>query len=304
MFSLPPGMRILDSEHKNILAPSKATSLKIKMFFHRRGFYRAEKIRCCTFFPFNLFGCKKGKSLLADFLVYPRFGLIKGLNENNSSMKGYQQIPAAVRTGISDEYFSSRVSYQIDSPRHIDSRAWARLNTPAIKEYHNQQYLTTGLYLQTCPALDSKNKRNWELFEASVELAASCIYTVYDSGQRVEFISTSESFYNLKQYPNECFEKAMDFLARVQPAPEKLRAEMEFSKEFGKSMTNIIFIISEPASTPCSLIEYAMKTGCSTRLLIVSDSKQIKTPELAVRVPCNIVDIKDIKNNSVILKDI
>ncbi len=162
------------------LGPGESTEAAVTMRARRRGNHLIPLPMCQSSFPFNLlnFGSyRKDKGTLTVFPVFyqlqMRLSRLSG--QGRSGVAGF-----AGRAEVSPEYAGNRPFLPGDSPRRIDTRAWARLSVPATKEYHNDADRCAALVLDTRIRPDRKKTGGDESpeLEAAVSLCASVAFTI------------------------------------------------------------------------------------------------------------------------------
>ena len=173
--NLPATVHQLDSDTIPILKRNQSTSCKVQLHFEQRGIYELTGLCCCSTFPFNLFRSVKGSNETTKAVVYPQSKEVRGLPQVNQSDNLLPSTHHCPHSGTAEEYLCSRVSYVIESPRHIDSRAWARLNTPALRQYYHRSENSSIIHLQTAARRPCPAQQEY-FFEAAVRVAASCAH--------------------------------------------------------------------------------------------------------------------------------
>ncbi|MHC4631056.1 MAG: DUF58 domain-containing protein, partial [Planctomycetota bacterium] len=162
------------------LGPGETTEVTVAIRPKRRGYYRIKQPICQSSFPFNLFSF----GTLADdeqtLIVLPTFSR---LQIPLRRLSRYVQASGARLTGHTGEfleYVGNRPFVSGDSPRRIDTRAWARLSVPATKEYHDDFDYYTALVLDTSVPNVRLRPRSNEIkeLEAAVSLCASVAFTI------------------------------------------------------------------------------------------------------------------------------
>ncbi|HPC96727.1 MAG TPA: DUF58 domain-containing protein [Sedimentisphaerales bacterium] len=162
------------------LGPGESIEVAVTMRARRRGHHLIPLPMCQSSFPFNLlvFGSyRKDKGTLTVYPVFYRLPmrLSRLSGQGRSGVAGF-----AGRAEVSPEYAGNRPFLPGDSPRRIDTRAWARLSVPATKEYHNDADRCAALVLDTRIRPDRKRASGEEVpeLEAAVSLCASVAFTI------------------------------------------------------------------------------------------------------------------------------
>jgi uncharacterized protein (DUF58 family) len=162
------------------LGPGETVEVTVAIKPARRGYYKIKQPVCQSGFPFNLFNFGSYRDDRETLVVLPNFYRLQfspgGLSQNVYA--GGARFVGQRRAF--PEYAGNRPFLPGDSPRRIDSRAWARLSVPATKEYHDDFDKRTALILDTAvselPLLSNSNTN--KKLEAAVSLCASLAFTI------------------------------------------------------------------------------------------------------------------------------
>jgi uncharacterized protein (DUF58 family) len=146
----------------------------------QRGLYALAGPVCASSFPFNLYRFSTRPSPPQPVLVLPAYRPLVLDLYMNGHQGGRWNGQSRHLTGLSPEYIGSRPFLPGDSPRHVDSRAWARLGRPAVKEYFEESSYAVGLVLETWPSASASQHRHSFArdFETAVSLATAVVHAL------------------------------------------------------------------------------------------------------------------------------
>lgn len=173
--------------HDNItiahLKPASMSVVEIILTPTRRGRFVLPCPACFSSFPFHLFSFNVAKGTDSHMTVLPEYDLIH-ISQLSSMVTGrHEGSRMSSYQSHMSEYAGNRPFITGDSLRYIDSRAWARLAEPVVKEYHNTTNHTCVLWLmdlrraKPTPAM-------WDPdLEAMISFCASVAYSVQLSGR-------------------------------------------------------------------------------------------------------------------------
>lgn len=272
--ALPENSMQLESDLIPFLGAGRSVDCRVTLYFDRRGIYEIQGPVCLSSFPFNLFYAVKGRTPVVTISVYPFFGRIHGLfeGENNSSFEYVDM--RSFGSGQTDEYIGSRISYLIESPRHIDARAWARLAVPAVREYRRQNRKSFAVFLQTCLRTDAGDAEADQLFEGGVSLAASLLNTFVRQEYKLSLFSTGRTVYNLNEL--HCFnhhEFALEVLAGVGREAQDLSPHTlsQIKEHLYRESSAVVFVVFTVTPAMERLISDCVTVGIKTLVLTVTN---------------------------------
>jgi uncharacterized protein (DUF58 family) len=178
--------------------------------FVKRGIFPLEAITVSTSFPFGLF--RKSLSLRSDgeLVIWPRTDRrvrVPTLGGGRNPSSGSVALGSA---GPRGEYRGLRGYRPGDDPKDIHWRTTARLGTPVVREYEQNDAET----LWVC--LDARGEPG-EGAEAAVETAASLAARAFQEGKRFGYAGPGATV-EAGQGPGQ-LERILDALARVDFQP-------------------------------------------------------------------------------------
>jgi uncharacterized protein (DUF58 family) len=254
------------------LAPGETVDASITIRPRRRGYYKIPAPICQSSFPFNLmsFGRRhRGEQALTVLPVFYRLQCpLRRLSRHvRTGGAGF-----AGRAEVSPEYAGNRPFLPGDSPRRIDTRAWARLSVPATKEYHNDSDSRAALVLDSrVPArLRPANDGEVPALEAAVSLAASILYSVNQSCL-VDLLLAGPQLHEYTSWLRGARLNSMhEVLAGVRDSRgAKLDRAVSGLADRLYGISEAIFILLDWDETYNRLLESAARAGCHTTVLLI-----------------------------------
>ena len=260
------------------LAPGERASVTITFRPRRRGYHRLPSPICRSSFPFNLVNFIAVP--LDDWTVtvlpvfYPLqmavWGLSRYVRVGGGGFVG--------RTDVSSEYAGNRPFLPGDSPRHIDTRAWARLSVPATKEYHNDSDSYAAIVLDSRLPAGASASPDGEIqeLEAAVSLCASVAFSI-NGKSLVDLVVTGPELHDYTSWPRRArLNKIHKVLAGVEIAKDySLEPVAETLAARFYEMSEVIFILLRWDETYWELLERAARAGCHSTVLLVTGSAEL-----------------------------
>lgn len=202
------------------LKPHDVETVQVAVMPTRRGQFTLPCPACYSSFPFHLFSFNVAKGPGATITVLPAYDTIQLETLSDSPAYQYAGFGGSLHPTHLPEYAGNRPFIAGDSLRHIDSRAWARLAEPVVKEYHNDVRRSCILWLQ-----DHRTSRpaasDWDKdFEAAISLCASLAYS-FGRNTLVDSLVVGQACHDLRSINTEArLPGILDILAKVMPDPK------------------------------------------------------------------------------------
>lgn len=190
---------LLDGEQSNLeqldpipyierLRPGQVINATLKVRPRQRGTTTLKRPLCSSIFPFNLFRFNTARADLREVTILPAHGRTNLPMQAPAHVSPMGQYTTSPLQGLSPEYIGSRPFTTGDSPRLIDSRAWARLARPAVKEFQEDMQSDVGLILDNGhPDPKRMSPFETECFEAAVSLCATLAVSL-EQGRQIEML--------------------------------------------------------------------------------------------------------------------
>ena len=254
------------------LAPSETVDATITIRPRRRGCYKIPAPICQSSFPFNLmsFGRRHGGE--QALTVLPVFYRLQCPLQRLSRHARTGSTGFAGRAEVSPEYAGNRPFLPGDSPRRIDTRAWARLSVPATKEYHKDSDSRAALVLDSrVPArLRPTDDGEVPALEAAVSLAASIVYSINQSCL-VDLLLAGPQLHEYTSWLRGArLHRMHEVLASVQDSyGAALDGAVSALADRLYGISEAIFILLDWDETYTRLLESAARAGCHTTVLLI-----------------------------------
>ncbi len=276
--TLPDAVELVtSSEVISRLAPGESADVTIAVRPRRRGYHRLPMPTCRSSFPFNLVSFnavgKEDQLLTVLPAFYPLQMGLRGTSRHvRAGGTGF-----VGRTEVSPEYAGNRPFLPGDSPRRIDTRAWARLSVPATKEYHNDADSHAALILDTrLPGrLAAPSGGEVPELEAAVSLCASVAFSLNDKCQ-IDLLLAGPELHEYVSWPRPArLSKMHEVLAGVEGVPSYSLDDVATTLTHRLyDMSEVIFILLNWDPTNWELLEMAARSGCHNRVLLVASAPE------------------------------
>lgn len=255
------------------LAPGESTEVSATILARRRGNHSIRLPMCQSSFPFNLlrFGSvRKDRQTLTVLPVFYRLQM-RLLQVNAQSRSGVAGF--AGRAEVSPEYAGNRPFLPGDSPRRIDTRAWARLSVPATKEYHNDADRYAALVLDTRIGAGRRESDSDEIpeLEAAISLCASVAFTI-KTECLIDWLLVGPELHELTAWPRRTrVDKIHQILAAVDRADHyDLDPTMDALASRLRRISEVVFVLLRWDQTYSNLLEQATAARCRCTVCLVT----------------------------------
>ncbi len=277
LFQLPREFSELnDNQYIKRIAPGASETFDIEMVSTKRGVYSISNPRCFTTYPFNLFRYGRWNTTQKAIIVLPDYHPIERMDIASDLRYQTGGIVEASLVGESPEYIGNREFQPGDSTRRLDTRAWARLVKPVVKEYHEEYYCHVAIVMDTYHSRrhtirsDAKN-----IFESSVRLTAA-IANYLSIGERIVdfFVAGSDLYVFRTGRHTGVFENVLDILASIKESTKSPFKTItpELSEELSQT-SSIIFVLQDWNQDHENLLRLAVEAGCQCRVFIIGNNK-------------------------------
>lgn len=255
------------------LGPGESTEVSVTIRARRRGNHAIRLPRCESSFPFNLMSFSSVRKDRQTVTVLPLFYQLQMrlMQVNAQSRCGVAGF--AGRAEVSPEYAGNRPFLPGDSPRRIDTRAWARLSVPATKEYHNDADRYAALVLDTriVAARRKSNAEEIPELEAAISLCASVAFTI-KTECLIDWLLVGPELHEFAAWPRRTrVEKIHEILAAIDPvAPYDLNSMTDALASRFRRISEVVFILLKWDQTYSSLLELAAAARCRCTVCLVT----------------------------------
>ena len=259
------------------LGPGETAEVTIAIRPRRRGYFRIPAPICQSSFPFNLLNFRsihRRDQMLTVLPVFYRLHIpVRGLSRYaRAGGTGF-----AGRAEVSPEYAGNRPFLPGDSPRRIDTRAWARLSVPATKEYHNDSESYAAILLDTRVPAGRRPADAAEIpeLEAAVSLCASIAFTI-NPKCLVDLVLTGPVLHQYASWPRTArLNSIHEVLAGVEASKGYALEDVTGTlTELFYEMSEAFFILLRWDQTYWELLEATARAGCRSTVLLVGAAAQ------------------------------
>ncbi len=262
------------------LRPGQEALITLSVQPHKRGSLLLKKPQCSSIFPFNLFRFNTPLTPWADITVLPAHQSLTWSLGSPNRVNQSGEIQSSHRFGVSPEYIGNRPFVTGDSPRLIDSRAWARLSKPAVKEFQRDMQSDVGLILDNSLSHAGRTTiADQQDFEAAVSLCASVTVSLRQ-GSRIELLALGSHLY---QFPglSQPFrvERTLQILAdaRLETTDQKTM-RLDLTDSFFR-LGVVIFILRHWNPHDAELLYCANQARCHISLFWVGSQSHLPPSE-------------------------
>lgn len=265
------------------LAPGESTQVVATMRARRRGNHSIVLPMCQSSFPFNLLTFGSFGKDRQTLTVLPVFYRLRMRPARFGSQSNYGATGLAGRAEVSPEYAGNRPFLPGDSPRSIDTRAWARLAVPATKEYHNDAERHGAIVLDT-RVHAAKTKAGAEEIpelEAAVSFCASVAFTI-KRDCLIDWVLAGPELHELATWSKATrVDKIHEVLAGVEPS-ENYDLDPMAAALMGhfRRISEVVFILLRPDKRYMDLLGLAVASRCHCSVyLVAGDGAEISENE-------------------------
>jgi uncharacterized protein (DUF58 family) len=254
------------------LEPRGTAKITLTIRPKRRGCHQIGLPVCESSFPFNLFRIGVMRKEAQTLLVLPAFSWLRVPLHYMSRHVNTSSLRSSGRSGSTPEYIGSRPFVSGDSPRTIDVRAWARLATPATKEYDDDLDDYAAFVLDTRMPEGRPKSKSGEIpeLEAAVSLCASVAYSICEDCL-IDLLLAGPERHEFTASPKGTrLERIHEILAGIEPSKDYSLDQIGPLLEGRlQEISEIVFIILRWDPMYRRLAEWAQRAGCHTTVVVI-----------------------------------
>lgn len=255
------------------LAPGEELAVPLAIHLPTRGFYRLDRLRAETIFPFGIWRRGKfQKDVVDDILVLPNFTPLEHLDLPISMRHQPGGMALTSNLGESPEFLGIRDYREGDNPRDIDWRSWARTGKPAVKEYHEEYFCRVALVLDTQLQKGHPEKDNQ--FEAAVSIAAAVADQLAKQETVIDIFAAGPSLYRLQAGRNLAFvENILEVLACLEGTEEYPFQLIipELMDEISQ-IASVVFVLLDWDEHRARFVQTVTDLGAAVKVILIRDS--------------------------------
>jgi len=281
-----------------VLGPGERVEIPMALRFPRRGYYRLDRLRAETIFPFGIW--RRGefqRSAVDDILVLPRYSPLEHLELPTGRRYQPGGISLISNVGESPEFIGVRDWRDGDSLRDIDWRSWARTGRPAVKEFQEEYFCRVALVVDT--HLPEPSKAATELFEAAVSMAAAVAAQLADDERVVDLFAAGPKLYRLQAGRNLAFlENILEVLACLEETPEYPFSIVvpELMEEIAQ-IASVVFVLLDWDEHRARFVQAVHEGGSAVKVILVRDappSRPVSEVEALTGHPAVVLSAEDV----------
>ena len=274
-FQLPTSLRAVDhGEHVADLPRGASVMLPVCVKTLRRGLYDLPPLRVFSTFPFNLLRSGSRKVQVPPLLVLPRFHAVEAIDVPVS--RRYQPGGVALTSNIgeSPEFIGNREFRMGDSIRRIDTRAWARLAKPIVREYQEEYFCRLALVVDTyVPRTRRSRPEGFPELEAAISLAATVTDALSRGEYLIDIFAAGPELYRFRTGRSTAhFENVLEILASIDACrTNPFDTVAPALADELPAVSTLVCIFLDWDSSRRDLVRMARELGCKVKVLIVRD---------------------------------
>jgi uncharacterized protein (DUF58 family) len=202
-----------------VLRAGDTARVEARARFAARGEHHLDAFHAAALVPLGL---AMGPSLATTgirFLVVPKLANVAQVTTALARRHQPGGVALASKTGESMDLLGVRPYRPGDPVRHLHARTWARVGTPAVREYQEEYFSRIGVVVDTAIAEERR-------LEAAVSLAAGVVACLSRGEALIDLLVAGDVVHNLTIGRHLGFlDQALDVLATVEAAPKRVAPE-------------------------------------------------------------------------------
>lgn len=295
LYCLPKQFQELQpNRHISCLRPGETVRFDVHLLPLKRGQYQLLEPRCLSTFPFNMFRNGSYRVIKTPVLVLPGFTTLDRFDITADMRYQPGGIALASHVGESPEYIGNREFRFGDSPRRIDSRAWARLTSPIVKEYSEEYYCHVAVVMDTHIGRRKKpGPAGYPDFEAVVSLSAAMVDNLSRTERIIDFFAAGSELYVFRTGRHTTqFENLLEILACVEPCAKNPFESVDSALEIELQKTSaVVFIFLDWDKARENLVRQAVISDCHVKVIIIRDKPPSESYQDALSWIADIIQV-------------
>jgi uncharacterized protein (DUF58 family) len=256
------------------LAPLQEITVPMALELPKRGFYRLDRLRAETIFPFGVW--RRGqyqRDVIDDILVFPNFTPLEHLDLPIAMRYQPGGMALTSNLGESPEFLGVRDFRDGDNPRDIDWRCWARTGKPAVKEYQQEYFCRVALVLDT--QQQGQGGAANDQFEAGISIAAAVSDRLSKQEAVIDIFAAGPNLYRLQAGRNLAFvENILEVLACLEATKEYPFQLVipELIDEISQ-IASIVFVLLDWDDHRARFVQSVVDLGAAAKVILIRDSE-------------------------------
>jgi len=242
-----------------------------------RGYLSFANVRLIKPDPFGLVNSVRNFPVKDKLLIFPRYINLGKVNLPGSRKYQPQGRALSNAVGESEEFLSLRDYRAGDPLKKIHWKSFARLNTPVIKEYHDEYCVRQGLILDTLNSV-----KNDSLFEDAVSAATSFAMSCIQQDSILDLMFVGDKFYRFSAGRGSMtLENMLEILACVQPTDrDNLDELQQLTVNYINECSVYICILLDWDERRKKLIRTLRQNGITVLCVIITSAARPANPDL------------------------
>ncbi|MBX3438104.1 MAG: DUF58 domain-containing protein [Planctomycetaceae bacterium] len=272
---LPKSMEHLNGDaYLPSLRSGQSGVLPVNLVARRRGVHRLPPIEVHSTFPFNLMRFGGSRLPAQSMMVLPAYQSVERWDVPLSQRYQPGGVLLTPRLGNSVEYIGNR-EYQPGEPvRHFDTRAWARLGRPVVREYQEEYLCRVAIILDTyIPRRLRPGRDGFPQLEAAVKLTAAAAEAMSTGDYLIDFFAAGPNLHVFRSSGNRAsFDSVLEILASVDASRSDPFEQVSpvVAEEMLRISTAICILLDWDDSRR-QLAEHIVSAGCALQVIVVRD---------------------------------
>lgn len=285
MFGLPSGVASVAADaYLPCIRPGRRGELPLTLRTERRGVFALPPVQCVSTFPFNLVRFGGGKTAPGRLVVLPAYHSLEELDLPVSYR--YQTGGTLLTQGVghSPEYIGNREYTPGESVRRIDSRAWARLGRPVVKEYHEEYVSRVALVLDTfLPPRRWPSRVETARLEAGVSLMAAVAERLNVQEHVIDLFAAGPELYVFRTAAGTAhFDSVLEILAGLDACRRNPFEQISpLVVEELESISTVVCILLGWDATRAEFVRRVQESGCRLKGVLIRDRLDAPLEEIA-----------------------
>jgi len=285
-----PQYRVTDD-----LPTQHATTARVTLRPTRRGLLRWPNIRVVTSFPFNLFRFSRSLKVPGGLLVLPRFKPLARFSTPESAQHFGGRMHESMVAGDAREYVGSREYQPGMSVRRWDYASWARLSTPIVREFADQNRPSVAIVVDMCSTFSHPSE---QAREGSLSIAASIGDALFQEKYSLAWFGIGVDF-ALTENDQPHLQRAalMEALALAQQCKEDGLQRLADDLVAKACRADVVYLVTPTWNEGRSAFQCLLEEcGCLVRVVYVLDRQNKETKhEPPADVSATVVSVKQIE---------
>ncbi len=257
-----------------LLRAGEEAELPLRMRAMKRGVYTLPPLRAFTTFPFNLLRSGAARTGVPPLTVLPRFTPASAVRLPATARYQPGGVTLTSEVGESPEYIGNREYRDGDSPRRLDTRAWARLARPVVREFQEEFFLRLALVVDThIPRGRRPGPEGFPGLEAAVSLAATLADALSRGEYVIDIFAAGPQLYRFRTGRNtSSFDSVLDILAALEPCRSNPFDTLTpaLAQEFA-TVSTLVCVLLDWDESRRALVRMAAEAGCRVKVFLVRD---------------------------------